>query len=77
MLKTIKVRCNGAGEHINEIDIDKILRPVIVIRGTTPTKPREIPERTVFKCKFCTAGRVVVTKEMVEEALQHSQNNIS
>ncbi len=66
--QTIKVRCNGAGEHVNDIDIEKIVKPVVVTRSATPSKPREIPERSVFKCKFCQEGRIVITREMVEEA---------
>ncbi len=68
MTKTIKVRCNGAGEHVNEIDLDTITKPVIVTRSSTPAKPREIPARTVLKCKFCEAGKVVITREMAEDA---------
>jgi hypothetical protein len=68
MAKTIKIRCNGAGEHVNEIDLDKILKSDVVMRSASPAKPREIPERLVRKCKFCQEGRIVITREMVEEA---------
>ncbi|MDZ7363740.1 MAG: hypothetical protein ONB46_23940 [candidate division KSB1 bacterium] len=67
MAKTIKVSCNGAGHHVNEVDLDKILKPLIVTRSTT-AKPREIPERSVLPCQFCREGKVVVTREMVEDA---------
>ncbi len=69
MAKTIKVSCNGAGHHINEVDLDKILKPVIVTRSAPP-KPKEIPERSVLPCQFCREGKVVVTREMVEDANQ-------
>jgi hypothetical protein len=62
--QTIKVRCNGAGGHINDIDLEKIVKPVVVTRSAK----REIPERSVLKCKFCQEGRIVITREMVEEA---------
>ncbi len=68
MATTIKIRCNGAGGHVNEIDLDEITKPVVVMRSASPAKPRKIPERSVFKCKFCQEGRVVITREMVEEA---------
>ncbi len=66
--QTIKVRCNGAGGHVNDIELEKIVKPVVVTRSATPAKPREIPERSVFKCKFCQEGKIVITREMVEEA---------
>jgi hypothetical protein len=68
MAKTIKVTCNGAEHHINEIELDKILQPVMVTRSAIPAKAKQIPERSVFHCKFCREGKVVVSREMVEEA---------
>jgi len=66
MTKTIKVTCSGADQHLNEIELAKIVQPTPVTRGTT--KPKEIPARSVFPCQFCKAGKVVVTREMVEDA---------
>jgi len=65
MAKKIKVACNGGGRHINEVDLDKILQPVVVTRSA---KPREIPARSVLHCEFCREGKVVVTRDMVEDA---------
>jgi hypothetical protein len=67
MTKTIKVSCNGAGHHVNEVDLGKILKPAIVTRSA-PAKPQEIPERSVLRCQFCREGKVVVTREMIEDA---------
>jgi hypothetical protein len=67
MAKTIKVSCNGASHHVNEVDLDKLLKPVIVTRSA-PAKPREIPQRFVLHCQFCREGKIVVTREMVEDA---------
>jgi hypothetical protein len=69
-VQTIKVRCNGAGGHVNEIDLEKIVKPVVVTRSAASSKPHETPQRSVFKCKFCQEGKIVITREMVEEALK-------
>jgi hypothetical protein len=70
MGKTIKVRCNGPGRHENEIDLEKVLRPTIVTKGMPAKGRRDVPERLVLACRFCTAGKVIVTREMIEENLQ-------
>ena len=36
MAKTIKVRCNGPGRHVNEIGLDEALEPTVVLRGALP-----------------------------------------
>lgn len=64
MAKIINVRCNGAGKHVNEVDIDKITQPTMVVRGH-PKK--SLRERYVLPCQFCTEGKVIVTREMIEE----------
>lgn len=64
MAKILKVRCNGPGKHINEVDIEKLTRPVMVVRGL----PREsLLERYVLPCQYCTGGKVIVTRKMIEE----------
>lgn len=68
MLKTIKVTCTGAAHHVNEIDLDKLLKPVIVTRSATPPKIQEVPARSVLHCQFCPEGKVVITRAMVEDA---------
>jgi len=70
MAKTIKITCTGADQHLNEIELAKILQPVVVTRSATPAKPQKIPARSVFYCKFCKEGKIVVTREMVEETLK-------
>ena len=64
MAKIIKIRCNGSGKHVNEVDIDKYTRPAIVVRGGSR---REIPERLVIPCQHCTEGEVIITRKMMEE----------
>lgn len=64
MAKIMKVRCNSPGEHINEVDIDKITRPTIVVRGQPSQR---LQDRYVLRCQYCTDGKVIVTKKMIEE----------
>lgn len=69
MGKTIKVRCNGPGKHVNTIDIDKALRKDIVLKGQSIQGPPSLPERLVLDCHECTAGKVIITRSMIEENL--------
>lgn len=64
MAKTIKVRCNGTGQHINEVDVDKITRTTIVVRGHPKQR---LQDRYVLFCQYCTEGKVIVTREMIEK----------
>ena len=74
-MKPIKVRCNGPGRHVNEIDTDKILQKDIVLRGIGKTGllSQSIPERLVFNCKQCTVGEVILTREMIEDHLTRNK----
>jgi len=70
MAKIIKVKCAGQDAHVNEIDLDALLRPTVVVRGggaPAPTEP-EIEERYAVPCRRCSA-RVVITREMARKAL--------
>jgi len=66
MATPIKVRCNGAGRHVNEVDYEKSLKPTVVLRGGTPrVADANLPEWLVFDCRECTEGKVIVTREMM------------
>jgi len=73
MATIIKVRCNGPDKHVNEVDIEKLIRPTPLLRciiSYDPSAEVAAPppeDRYVFKCRFCTEGRVVVTREMIEK----------
>lgn len=67
MGQIIKVRCNGANKHINEVDLDDALLTVPIAREIHASSV--IPERTVLPCRECT-GKVIVTRAMVERARQ-------
>ena len=64
MAKIIKVRCNGSAKCVNEVDIEKITKPTIVVRGQPNQSLRE---RYVLPCQYCTEGKVIVTREMIEQ----------
>jgi hypothetical protein len=67
MNQIIKIKCNGPNQHVNDIDLGKVLQPTTVVRSTLlgfRPGPPEIPERLVLRCRFCTEGRVVITREM-------------
>lgn len=61
MGRTIKVRCNGPGKHINEVDVDKCLEKQPVHKGSTAP----VSERMVLNCRECTEGKVIVTSDMI------------
>ncbi len=62
MARTIKVKCNGPGKHINQVDVDTCLEKQPVHKGSTAA----VPERTVLNCQECTEGKVIVTRTMIE-----------
>ncbi len=64
----IIIKCNGPNKCINEIDLEKALGTTVVLRGVSTTE-RQIPERIVKPCQFCTVGKVILTREMFEENL--------
>jgi len=72
MANIIKVRCNGPDKHVNDVDIDKLTTPTTVLKisGSDPpgqADEPDLPASYELECKFCTEGRVVVTREMIEE----------
>jgi hypothetical protein len=72
MATMIKIRCNGPNQHINEIDLDKVLQPTIVLRGWRQPKSKNIPERLVLRCQHCAEGHVVLTRKMIEAQINKS-----
>ena len=69
MPKIIKVRCTGLGQHVNEVNLEDVLGPNVVIHGTPIDTGRPIPERIVRKCEVCTEGKVILTRETIEDNL--------
>jgi hypothetical protein len=69
MGKIIKVRCTGAGQHVNEIDLEGVLGTDVIIHGNPIDTGRPIPQRIVRRCAVCVEGKVIITREMIEENL--------
>lgn len=69
MAKIVKVPCTGAGQHINEIDLEDVIGPDVVIYGNPIAAGRDIPARIVRRCAVCEEGKVIVTREMIEQVL--------
>jgi len=69
MAKIIKVQCTGREQHVNEINLEDVLGPDVVIYGNPIDTGRPIPERIVRRCEECSEGKVILTREMIEENL--------
>lgn len=69
MPKIIKVKCTGPGQHENEIDLDGAIGPDVVIYGGPIATGRDLPAQIVRRCDVCDQGRVIVTREMIEQHL--------
>ncbi len=67
MGRIIKVRCNGPHKHVNEVDLDGALRQDSTARGGD-LPAASVPERVVLRCRECVDGRVILTREMIEDA---------
>jgi hypothetical protein len=64
MANIIKVRCNGPEKHLNEVDLDKVSGTDVVLRIAGASATKDLPERLVFLCRQCTAGKVIITRDM-------------
>ena len=69
MANIIKVRCTGPEQHENEIDLDDVIGSDVVIYGGPIATGRDLPARIVRRCDICDQGRVIITREMLEEHL--------
>lgn len=67
MAEIIKVRCNGANRHVNDVDVDIAMLEVPVAREAVFSSS-DVPERIVLRCRECAEGRVIVTRAMIEDA---------
>ena len=69
MAKIIKVQCTGPGQHENEIDISDVIGEDVVIYGNPIATGRDLPARVVRRCDICDQGKVIISREMIEENL--------
>jgi hypothetical protein len=71
MEQIIKIKCNGAQAHLNEVDLKKAEEKEIVFRGVPAASPQP-PERIVLPCRFCAEGKVILTRKMIEDRRKKS-----
>ncbi len=67
MGQIIRVKCNGANKHINAVDLAVALLKVPITR-LADASSTDLPERIVLRCHYCTDGRVIIEREMIEDA---------
>jgi hypothetical protein len=67
MAGIIKVRCNGPEKHINEVALDKELNTHVVLRLGGGESLESLPERLQLPCQYCTAGKVIITRAMIQD----------
>ncbi len=68
MVKTVKIQCNGAGQHVNDVDLDRALEEAVVYKSAE-ARLQNLPERVTLRCRVCAEGRIVITRPMLEEML--------
>jgi len=70
MAKIVKIQCNGADQHVNDVDLDHALEEVEIYKSAD-ARLQNLPKRGVtLRCqeRGCT-GRIVITRKMLEEML--------
>jgi hypothetical protein len=76
MAKIIKVRCHPNG-HINEVDLGRLLREDVVLRGGKKTMGVTIHDHYVLRCQICPEGKVNIPRQIIEENLgQQGDGNV-
>lgn len=70
MAKIVKIKCNGMGQHVNDVDLDRALEEAVVYRSTE-ARLQNLPERLApQRCQVSGCiGRIVITRSMLEEML--------
>ncbi len=75
MTTIIKIKCNGPGKCVNEIDLEKTLGDrVSAYKGIKSSQDLSelppIPGSVVLDCRICAVGKVIITREMAEQAFR-------
>ncbi len=75
MTTIMKIKCNGPGKHVNEIDLEKTLGDRVSAYKVIKSSPDlselpPIPANIVLDCRICAEGKVIITREMAEQALR-------
>lgn len=71
MGQIVKVKCNGPNKHVNEVDLDALLKTTVMVRGPSASDilPDDLPNELVKRCRECISD-VVITREMLREMLK-------
>lgn len=69
MPRIIKVKCTGPEQHENEIDLDDVIGSDVVIYGGPIATGRDLPAQIIRRCDVCDRGKVIVSREVIEEHL--------
>ena len=72
MGQIIRVKCNGANKHFNTVDLAVALLKVPITRQADASST-DLPERIVLLCHYCTDGRVIIEREMIEDARRRNR----
>ena len=72
MAEMIKIRCNGPKQHVNDVDLGEALREQPITRSVVTTQT-DIPDRIVLHCRECSDGKVILTRDMIEQFRQRHQ----
>ncbi len=67
MSQIIRKKCNGANKHDNDFKLTDLILRTFTVRELTTNSAAEIPEQIVMKCRTCTEGRVVFTRNELEK----------
>ena len=57
------------GKHVNDVDLDKVLQTDVVLRTAGISAGYDLPERLVYPCRYCTEGKVIITRAMIKDRL--------
>lgn len=74
MGKVVKISCNGAARHINDVDLELALEEAVVYKEAGAAM-QNLPERGVtLRCRDCGEGRIVITRPMLQEMLKENHD---
>jgi hypothetical protein len=69
MATIVKIECQGAGQHINDVDLERALEEAVVYKDAE-SRLQNLPERVTLRCQASgCAGRIVITRPMLQEML--------
>lgn len=74
MNEIIRIKCNGPGKHLNEVNLKELLSDDIVLREYKSNddcfEGINIQNRYIKRCKRCVEGEIIITRDMIEKVLK-------